>query len=91
MSHAAGETDWKKVAWLKKSESPKYIGRAVAALAAEKRLMRKSGKTFHVGELAREYRFTDIDGRCVPPFIIREPFIIKMVSKFQRSNPRVRH
>ena len=26
------------------------------------------GKTFHVGELAREYRFSDIDGRRVPPF-----------------------
>ena len=28
--------------------------------------MRRSGKAFHVGELAREYGFTDADGRRVP-------------------------
>ena len=33
------------------------------------------GKTFHVGELAREYRFSDIDGRRVPPFRIVEPYV----------------
>ena len=69
MSHAKGEADWKKVPWLKQSESPEYLGRAVAALAGDPGLMRKSGKAFHVGELAREYGFTDIDGRRVPPFI----------------------
>lgn len=81
MSHAKGETTWKKIPWLKNSESPEYIGRAVAALAGDTRLMRRSGKAFHVGELAREYGFTDIDGRRVPPFIIREPFV-DMVKKF---------
>src|SRR5437764_1038363 len=45
MSHAGGETDWKKIPWLKKSESPEYLGRAVAALAGDARLMRKTGKT----------------------------------------------
>ena len=74
MSHAGGETDWKKIAWLKKSESPEYIGRAVAALAGDPHMMRKSGKAFQVGELAREYRISDIDGRRVPPFRIVEPF-----------------
>lgn len=85
MSHAAGETDWKKIPWLKKSESPEYLGRAVAALASDPRLMRRSGKAYHVGELAREYGFTDTDGRRVPPFIIREPFV-KMVEKFQKQS-----
>ncbi len=85
MSHANGETDWKKVPWLKKSESPEYVGRAVAALAGDPRLMRKTGKAFHAGELAREYGFTDSDGRRVPPFIIREPFV-EMVKKFQKAN-----
>jgi hypothetical protein len=33
--------------------------------------------------LAREYGFTDIDGRRVPPFLIREPFV-KMVKKSQK-------
>lgn len=87
MSHANGEMDWKKIPWLKDSESPEYLGRAVAALAADANVMRKSGKAFHVGELAREYGFTDIDGRRVPPFIIREPFV-KMVKKFSKGAAR---
>jgi len=85
MSHSGGETDWKKIPWLKKSESPEYIGRAVAALAGDSRVMHKTGKAFHVGELAREYGFSDIDGRVVPPFRIREPFV-DMVKKFQKQN-----
>ncbi len=82
-SHAGGETDWKKIPWLKKSESPEYIGRAVAALAGDPHVMRKSGKTFHVGELTHEYRFSDIDGSRVPPFRIVEPFV-RMVKKFEK-------
>jgi NAD(P)-dependent dehydrogenase (short-subunit alcohol dehydrogenase family) len=82
MSHANGETDWKKIPWLENSESPEYLGRAVAALAGDARLMRKSGRAFHVGELALEYGFTDSDGRQVPPFVIREPFV-DMVKKFE--------
>lgn len=44
------------------SESPFYIGKAVVALACDKRIMRKSGKSFVSGKLARDYGFTDIDG-----------------------------
>jgi hypothetical protein len=84
MSHAGGETDWKKIPWLKKSESPEYIGRAVAALASDPHAMRKSGKVFHVGELAREYPFSDIDGRRVPPFRIVESFV-NMVKRFDKT------
>lgn len=86
MAHAGGETDWKRIPWLNRSESPEYVGRAVAALAGDAQLMRRSGKAFHVGELARQYRFTDTDGRSVPPFIIREPFV-DMVKKFQKQSP----
>jgi NAD(P)-dependent dehydrogenase (short-subunit alcohol dehydrogenase family) len=82
MAYTGGETDWRKIPWLENSESPEYLGRAVAALAGDARLMRKSGKAFHVGELAREFGFTDTDGRQVPPFIIREPFV-DMVKKFE--------
>jgi NAD(P)-dependent dehydrogenase (short-subunit alcohol dehydrogenase family) len=85
MSHAKGEADWKKIPWLKKSESPEYLGRAVAALAVDTRLMRRSGKVFHVGELAREYGFTDTDGRHVPPFVIRESFL-DMLRKFEKQS-----
>jgi len=45
------------------TESPEYIGRAIAALAADPGVMRRSGQALAVGDLAREYGFTDIDGR----------------------------
>ena len=44
------------------SESPRFVGRAVAALAADPDLQRRSGGSFSSGGLAREYGFTDIDG-----------------------------
>ena len=45
------------------TESVEYIGRAIAALAADPGVMRRSGQTLAVGTLAREYGFTDVDGR----------------------------
>ena len=48
---------------LAQTESPEYIGRAVAALAADPAVIRRSGQTLAVGNLAREYGFTDVDGR----------------------------
>jgi NAD(P)-dependent dehydrogenase (short-subunit alcohol dehydrogenase family) len=45
------------------TESVEYIGRAVAALAADPGVMRRSGQALAVGNLAREYGFTDVDGR----------------------------
>jgi NAD(P)-dependent dehydrogenase (short-subunit alcohol dehydrogenase family) len=50
------------------TESPEYLGRAVAALAADPDVMTKTGRVLTVGELAREYGFTDVDGRQPPPF-----------------------
>jgi NAD(P)-dependent dehydrogenase (short-subunit alcohol dehydrogenase family) len=44
------------------SESPRFVGRAVAALAADPDGMRRNGGSFSSGGLAREYGFTDIDG-----------------------------
>jgi len=44
------------------SESPRYIGRAVVALAADRQVGKKSGRVFSSWALAREYGFTDIDG-----------------------------
>ncbi len=55
-----------------RTESVEYVGRAVAALAADPNAMGKSGKVLTVGGLAREYGFTDVDGRRVPPFNIPE-------------------
>jgi NAD(P)-dependent dehydrogenase (short-subunit alcohol dehydrogenase family) len=45
------------------TESPEYIGRAIAALASDPGVMRRSGQALAAGDLAREYGFTDIDGR----------------------------
>jgi hypothetical protein len=44
------------------SESPRFVGRAVAALAADPDLQERSGGSFSSGGLAREYGFTDLDG-----------------------------
>ncbi|MET0685178.1 MAG: SDR family oxidoreductase [Solirubrobacteraceae bacterium] len=44
------------------SESPRYVGRAVAALAADPDVQRRNGGSFSSGGLAQEYGFTDVDG-----------------------------
>lgn len=44
------------------SESPRYVGRAVAAIAADTNRARWNQRSLTVGELAKEYGFTDIDG-----------------------------
>jgi NAD(P)-dependent dehydrogenase (short-subunit alcohol dehydrogenase family) len=53
------------------TESPEYIGRAVAALAGDPEVMRKSGQVLTVGDLAVEYDFSDVDGRRLPAFSTR--------------------
>ena len=44
------------------SETPRFVGRAVAALAADPDVQGRSGGSFSSGGLAREYGFTDVDG-----------------------------
>ncbi len=44
------------------SESPVYIGRALAALAADPDVARWNGQSLSSGQLAREYDVTDADG-----------------------------
>jgi NAD(P)-dependent dehydrogenase (short-subunit alcohol dehydrogenase family) len=44
------------------SESPRYVGRAIAALAADPQVRAKAGGAFFAGDLAREYGLTDVDG-----------------------------
>jgi len=44
------------------SESPRYVGRAVAALAADPHRARWNQRSLSSGQLAREYGFTDLDG-----------------------------
>ncbi len=61
------EENWRDAAkkrpeWIE-SETPMMVGRGVAALAADRKVMNKSGRVFNSAELAREYGFTDVDGR----------------------------
>lgn len=60
------EASWrdavKKDPHFAESETPFYIGRAVAALAADPNVMEKSGKALATWNLAPEYGFTDVDG-----------------------------
>ncbi|MDF6022700.1 SDR family oxidoreductase [Streptomyces sp. JH34] len=44
------------------SESPAYVGRAVAALAGDADVARRNGQSLSSGGLAQEYGFTDLDG-----------------------------
>jgi len=53
---------------LARTESVLYVGRAVAALARDPNVIEKSGKVFPVGDLAREYGFTDVDGSQPPAY-----------------------
>jgi hypothetical protein len=61
------ETNWQEGA--KKdpnfiaSETPFYVGPAVAALASDPEVLKKSGRVFSSWGLALEYGFTDVDGR----------------------------
>jgi dehydrogenase/reductase SDR family member 1 len=57
---------------LSNSESPMFVGRAVAALAADREIARRSGETLVAAELGVEYGFVDVDGRR--PRSIREHY-----------------
>jgi NAD(P)-dependent dehydrogenase (short-subunit alcohol dehydrogenase family) len=60
------ESNWrdaiKQDPYFAASETPFFVGRAVAALAADRRAILKTGTLLRSGELAEEYGFTDIDG-----------------------------
>jgi NAD(P)-dependent dehydrogenase (short-subunit alcohol dehydrogenase family) len=66
--HHTDEEHWRQVPALAGTESPRYVGRAVVALASDPAITEKSGRVFRVGDLATEYRFADTDGRRVPAF-----------------------
>ncbi|MGV9273094.1 SDR family oxidoreductase [Streptomyces griseosporeus] len=61
-----GEDNWcdalDRVPHFAISETPRYVGRAVAALAADPDVARFNGQSLSSGGLAREYGFTDVDG-----------------------------
>jgi hypothetical protein len=45
------------------SESPLYVGRTVAALAGDPKVLEQTGQILSSWEVARRYGFTDYDGR----------------------------
>ncbi|MHA1738723.1 MAG: hypothetical protein ACTSXA_09575 [Candidatus Heimdallarchaeota archaeon] len=45
-----------------RTESTRYVGRAIVALASDPKLIRHTGKIYVTGELARMYQFKDLDG-----------------------------
>ena len=55
---------------LSSAESPRFLGRAVVALAGDKTIADRSGKAFPSAQLARELGFTDVDG-SVPEVLLR--------------------
>ena len=57
---------------LSNSESPQFIGRAIAALATDPKIMEKTGKVLIAASLALEYGFTDIDGKQPRPLTLEE-------------------
>jgi NAD(P)-dependent dehydrogenase (short-subunit alcohol dehydrogenase family) len=61
------EANWRDAAARDKyfggSETPHYIGRAVAAVAGDPDVARMSGKTFTSWQLMETYGFTDVDDR----------------------------
>ena len=63
-----GYIDDKKKKANPKKESSIFVGRAIAALASDKMVLKKTGKILVAAELAREYDFYDIDGIQPEPF-----------------------
>lgn len=61
-------------AWLdlSNSESPEFIGRAVAALAADPDVLRHSGRVLVAAALAVDYGFIDIDGQLPRPLTLAD-------------------
>jgi NAD(P)-dependent dehydrogenase (short-subunit alcohol dehydrogenase family) len=57
---------------LSNAESPEFIGRAVAALAADPDVLRHSGKVLVAAALAKAYGFTDIDGTTPRPLTLAD-------------------
>ncbi|MGE0349282.1 SDR family oxidoreductase [Hydrogenophaga sp.] len=66
--HQTNEARWRERPALARTESPRYLGRAIVALASDPEVLERSGQVLRVGDLAQIYGFTDIDGRVVPPF-----------------------
>ncbi|MEV7402541.1 SDR family oxidoreductase [Streptomyces sp. NPDC091267] len=65
-AHGVTEANWREAIahapHFAISESPAFVGRAVAALAQDPRVSRWNGRSLSSGQLAKVYGFTDLDG-----------------------------
>jgi len=57
-----GILKWQDFIDLSNSESPRFVGRAVAALAADQDVLARTGQTLVAAEVAEEYGFADEEG-----------------------------
>jgi len=57
---------------LSNSESPEFIGRAIAALAADPDVLRHTGQVLVAATVAKDYGFTDVDGKSPRPLTIAD-------------------
>lgn len=64
------KSEEERTSLIQQTESTEYIGRAVCAIASDPEAMSLTGTIQLVGDLAKKYHFTDIDGRYIPPFKI---------------------
>ncbi|CAH3167904.1 unnamed protein product [Porites lobata] len=76
LSQPQDEISSKAAAILKDAEDPTFSGKAVAWLAADADIMKKSGRILLTAELGREYGFKDVGG--VEPLSFRQ--VKKLVS-----------
>jgi NAD(P)-dependent dehydrogenase (short-subunit alcohol dehydrogenase family) len=76
------------------SETPLFLGRGVAALAADPKVLRWSGEATSSGELARHYGVTDADGsrpdwvRHFATRVVTSPQFKFMIKAFERGIAR---
>jgi NAD(P)-dependent dehydrogenase (short-subunit alcohol dehydrogenase family) len=64
------DENYKDYAGYEKTESTRYVGRAIVKLASDPNVLRKTGRILTTGELAREYDFVDLDGSQPERFVI---------------------
>jgi NAD(P)-dependent dehydrogenase (short-subunit alcohol dehydrogenase family) len=65
-AYGVNEANWRDATKIQPhfaiSESPAFVGRAVAALAADPHVARWNGQSLSSGQLSKVYGFTDLDG-----------------------------
>jgi NAD(P)-dependent dehydrogenase (short-subunit alcohol dehydrogenase family) len=64
------DENYRNLEGYEKTESTRYVGRAIVKLASDPNVQKKTGKTLTTGELAKEYDFVDLDGTQPERYVI---------------------